>query len=219
MTGLHGRYLLVGGLAAAALLLAALLGLQRAEEGVLSAAEASARAAAGELLIVDVRTSAEWRETGIPRGAARADIHDSDFLAQVGRIVRRRPLAADRRHLRPRQPLGPRPAGARRRRVRRGLRHQGRHDRRRTRPRLAGWRPTDRALPHLPIARRGPRSDARPFEAKRIAVCVRALGRAAARCRVGKGATASRGETMTSGSIRRRRAARHRGTAMAGGPA
>lgn len=96
MTGLRGRYLLAGGLAAVALLLAALLGLQRGEEGVLSAAEASARAAAGELLIVDVRTPAEWRETGIPRGAARADIHDSGFLAQVGRIVggdRSRPIA------------------------------------------------------------------------------------------------------------------------------
>ena len=96
MTSLRGRQLLVGGLAAAALLLAALLGLQRGEEGVLSAAEASARAAAGELLIVDVRTPAEWRETGIPYGAARADIYASDFLAQVGRIVggdRSRPIA------------------------------------------------------------------------------------------------------------------------------
>ena len=86
MTDRRWRHLLVGGLAAAALLLAA-LGLQRGEEGVLSAAEASARVAAGELLIVDVRTPAEWRQTGIPRGAARADIRDSDFLAQVRRIV------------------------------------------------------------------------------------------------------------------------------------
>lgn len=53
-------------------------------------------AASGELLIIDVRTAAEWRETGVPKDAARANIFDSDFLERVKRAVggdRSRPIA------------------------------------------------------------------------------------------------------------------------------
>ena len=57
------------------------------ELSVISAREANEKSAGGDLLIIDVRTPAEWRETGIPRSAARANIFDHDFIEQVTRIV------------------------------------------------------------------------------------------------------------------------------------
>ena len=54
---------------------------------IISAEQAKAQAAAGELLIIDVRTSAEWRETGVPQGAARANIFNNDFIERVKRAV------------------------------------------------------------------------------------------------------------------------------------
>lgn len=53
----------------------------------ISAGAASTKAAAGEILIIDVRTAGEWRETGVPRGAARANIFESDFLERVKQAV------------------------------------------------------------------------------------------------------------------------------------
>ena len=53
----------------------------------ISAGEASAKATTGELLIIDVRTSGEWRETGVPRGAARANIFEANFLKRVKQAV------------------------------------------------------------------------------------------------------------------------------------
>lgn len=58
-----------------------------AEATIISAEQASRKAAGGELLIIDVRTSAEWRETGVPAGAARANIFDGDFLQRVKAAV------------------------------------------------------------------------------------------------------------------------------------
>ena len=58
-----------------------------AEATIISAEQASRRVADGELLIIDVRTSAEWRETGVPAGAARANIFDGDFLQRVKTAV------------------------------------------------------------------------------------------------------------------------------------
>jgi rhodanese-related sulfurtransferase len=54
---------------------------------IISAEQAKTQAAAGQLLIIDVRTSAEWRETGVPQGAARANIFNADFLERVKRAV------------------------------------------------------------------------------------------------------------------------------------
>ena len=62
---------------------------------IITAAQASIMAASGEFLIIDVRTAAEWRETGVPKDAARANIFDSDFLERVKRAVgadRSRPI-------------------------------------------------------------------------------------------------------------------------------
>lgn len=46
---------------------------------VLSPAEAHARAAAGEILLVDIRRPEEWAATGIPEGAVALDMRRPDF--------------------------------------------------------------------------------------------------------------------------------------------
>ena len=65
----------------------------RAEE-ILDASSALARAEAGELVIIDVRTIGEWAETGLPQGAAAISLYPdwgvanenfvADVLAAVG---------------------------------------------------------------------------------------------------------------------------------------
>ncbi|MDT3671980.1 MAG: rhodanese-like domain-containing protein [Aromatoleum sp.] len=65
------------------LVLAALLGpsaFAAAAPAEITPQEAQARASAGELTLVDVRTPREWRETGVARGAARIDINDPDGI-------------------------------------------------------------------------------------------------------------------------------------------
>ena len=68
--------------------------------GMLSADEAARRAKAGEIMVIDVRAPAEWRQTGTARGAKRVTIHDADgadgFLRHMVAAVggdRARPIA------------------------------------------------------------------------------------------------------------------------------
>jgi len=49
-------------------------------EPALSAPEAHAGASAGALILIDIRTPQEWRETGVPQGARRVDFYDSSGL-------------------------------------------------------------------------------------------------------------------------------------------
>lgn len=49
----------------------------------LSAPEAFARAKAGQLTIVDIRTPAEWRQTGIGQGVIRIDMRSPGFVQQL----------------------------------------------------------------------------------------------------------------------------------------
>ena len=66
-----------------------------AQEGVISAPEAQALADSGRAILIDIRTPEEWRATGLPAGAKRADASQKDgpagFLHDVLEIV------ADRR--------------------------------------------------------------------------------------------------------------------------
>jgi rhodanese-related sulfurtransferase len=71
-----------------------------AADGMISADEAAARAAEGELTIIDVRSPREWRDTGVPEGAKTVTIHHSGgmegFLADVTAAVngdKDRPIA------------------------------------------------------------------------------------------------------------------------------
>ena len=54
----------------------------------LSAPEAHARAQAGQLTLIDVRTPEEWRETGVAPGAVRLEGSRPDFAADVLRQVK-----------------------------------------------------------------------------------------------------------------------------------
>ncbi len=51
------------------------------EGGVIAADAAAERAAAGEILVIDVRSPGEWRQTGVAKGARRVTIHDPGGLA------------------------------------------------------------------------------------------------------------------------------------------
>ncbi|MEE9209079.1 MAG: rhodanese-like domain-containing protein [Kiloniellales bacterium] len=70
--------------------------------GVLSAPEALAKARAGEIVIIDVRTTGEWAQTGVPEGAVQVSLFPEwgvpnetfvdDVLARAGND-RTRPIA------------------------------------------------------------------------------------------------------------------------------
>jgi rhodanese-related sulfurtransferase len=58
-------------------------------ESILSAPEAYAAAAAGRLVIIDIRTPEEWRETGVAKGAARIDmLHPGGPQGFAGEVLR-----------------------------------------------------------------------------------------------------------------------------------
>ena len=74
--------------------------LSAAEPGILTAPEALRQVEAGALILIDVRSEKEWRETGIPRGALAISIHDplgrAGFLDKVRAAVGgqpKRPMA------------------------------------------------------------------------------------------------------------------------------
>jgi rhodanese-related sulfurtransferase len=86
---LHRRSLM--GLVVGALLLPAMalpsLVLAADDLEILTAPEAFLKVSEGELILIDVRSRKEWRETGIPRGALAISIHDprgrDGFLEKV----------------------------------------------------------------------------------------------------------------------------------------
>lgn len=82
------RHLLAAALFAVASIFAAP---SLASDTRIAADEAHRRAAAGELILIDVRTPGEWRKTGIPAAAARATLRAPDgsdgFLADIERIT------------------------------------------------------------------------------------------------------------------------------------
>ena len=74
--------------------------LAQPNDGVVSADEALAMARAGKVVLIDIRTPDEWRQTGIPAGARRANASDPQgpaaFLQEVLDIVgdhRAQPIA------------------------------------------------------------------------------------------------------------------------------
>jgi rhodanese-related sulfurtransferase len=62
---------------------------------ILTAPEALGRVAAGQLILIDVRSEEEWRETGIPKGALAISIHDpggrTGFLEKVRAAIGDKP--------------------------------------------------------------------------------------------------------------------------------
>lgn len=78
-----GRFLLLAAVAAAAA--------AQPNEGIISAEEALAMTRSGQAILIDIRTPDEWRQTGIPSGARRANASDPQgpaaFLQEVLDIV------------------------------------------------------------------------------------------------------------------------------------
>jgi rhodanese-related sulfurtransferase len=72
---------------------------QRPDPGrLLSPAEAHAKAVAGEIVLVDVRTADEWKETGLPASAHAITMHQDGrtLVAELDRVLggdRNKPLA------------------------------------------------------------------------------------------------------------------------------
>ncbi len=62
---------------------------------IMTAPEAFKRVSAGELILIDVRSQEEWRETGIPKGALTISIHDprgrTGFLEKVRAAIGEHP--------------------------------------------------------------------------------------------------------------------------------
>lgn len=55
-------------------------------EGIISAPQALQRAQAGEIIILDIRSRAEWKETGIATIASPVSMHENDFLDKFQKI-------------------------------------------------------------------------------------------------------------------------------------
>lgn len=53
---------------------------------VLSAREAHDSAKAGRLILIDIRTPAEWADTGLPQGAIRLDVESAGFEVRLAGI-------------------------------------------------------------------------------------------------------------------------------------
>jgi rhodanese-related sulfurtransferase len=94
---LYRRYLI--GLILGAFLMPALAinspAIAAVEPGILTAPNALSKVEAGELILIDVRSVKEWRETGIPRGALAISIHDplgkDGFLEKVRAAIGNKP--------------------------------------------------------------------------------------------------------------------------------
>ena len=61
-------------------------------QSIITAPEAWKQAQAGKLMIIDVRSTSEWKESGIPKGAKTISYHDPGgeraFVAKVTTAVK-----------------------------------------------------------------------------------------------------------------------------------
>lgn len=65
------------------LLLLVLLPPPAAGNETLSVREAHDKAVSGEILLVDIRSPEEWRDTGVGEGAHAVSMHRPDFMARI----------------------------------------------------------------------------------------------------------------------------------------
>ena len=67
-----------------------------AEPRRMTVAEAHAAAGKGDILLLDIRTREEWRQTGIGETALPVSMHESDFLQRLNQLTggdKSRPVA------------------------------------------------------------------------------------------------------------------------------
>jgi len=70
-----------------AILWLALLPAIAAAESPISVREAHRKLADGEMILLDIRSPAEWKETGVAEGAWPVTMHSRQFGEKLGRIV------------------------------------------------------------------------------------------------------------------------------------
>lgn len=58
---------------------------------MLSAPDAAERVAAGEMVLLDIRSAEEWAESGVAEGAWPVSMHADDFLPRLQEILSRYP--------------------------------------------------------------------------------------------------------------------------------
>ena len=62
-----------------------------ANSDTLTAEEAFSRLQSGELILIDIRTPAEWQETGVAEGAWLLDMREPDFGRWIMAVLERNP--------------------------------------------------------------------------------------------------------------------------------
>jgi rhodanese-related sulfurtransferase len=78
-------------LAAVMLALVAITDIARAQAASIAADQAFEQARQGELIIVDVRTPGEWRQSGVAEGAVPLDLRDPEFGSKLQALRRQNP--------------------------------------------------------------------------------------------------------------------------------
>ncbi len=58
-----------------------------ADAPIISAPEAQAKLKRGEIVLLDIRSPKEWRETGVAKGAWPVSMHESDFAKRINAIL------------------------------------------------------------------------------------------------------------------------------------
>lgn len=77
----------LGFLAAIALMFVIATAAAFAETPILTAPEASEKVASGEMVLLDIRSPEEWKETGLAQGAWPVSMHTPDFPRQLQSIL------------------------------------------------------------------------------------------------------------------------------------
>lgn len=62
--------------------------LVNASSGKMSAPDALAAAAKGEIVLVDIRTRGEWKQTGLAKPALAISMHEAGFVRNLARALR-----------------------------------------------------------------------------------------------------------------------------------
>ena len=59
----------------------------QASSGIMSAPDALAAAARGEIVLVDIRTRGEWKQTGLAKPALAISMHEAGFVRNLARAL------------------------------------------------------------------------------------------------------------------------------------
>ena len=59
-----------------------------ADAPIISAPEAQAKLQRGEIVLLDIRSRKEWRETGVAKGAWPVSMHEGDFGKRINAILK-----------------------------------------------------------------------------------------------------------------------------------